>query len=339
MAVEDSLQVTFKTVIPDDPQVKSVKIVGPSEASVGEPVSFQATVYDQYDEPMPTRGVEWIVLPDGVAEVVEFSPSSMVLKGRQAGSVTITSRVKEVAPEDPTWPPEGYTELLPQVDFADGWWPASWNIREDAWGKATFTLVDGNPITGGKLARHSYLVGNGDGGPSGFMISPRFTPVQELIVEEVMRTSEKFRSHQSGVNKNGYTINDVGQQQGQSIHPHIWMLDGSRLRPGFGPQGGEPVTDRLTSSFECERGQWYRIRWRVIFSDDPTIGRYTIWAAKLGEELAMIGDWVQQSALADWDKLFDRIQIRPIWGGRGDLITEEDQPMFKEWALVRVAGR
>lgn len=344
MAVEDTLEITFNPVVPDDPEVKRVEVTGPSDANVGEVVGVQAVVYDQYDEPMPDRGVEWVVLPTDSVEILSQSPASVTLKGLAPGKTTVTGKVVETGGGGPpaTWPPEGYVELLPDVTFEDGEWPAGWSIRADYWEDAKFALVDGNPITGGKLARHTYYPGNSDGGPAGFMISPRFTPVREVIVEEVMRTSPYYKAHRSGVNKNGYTINDLGQQPGQANHPHIWMTRGTGeegiLRPSWGLQGDSTVNGRFTADYELKRGEWYVLRWRIIFSPDEAVGRVSIWAAELasGEEPVLVGDWPARTSTEEWDQFFDRVQIRPIWGGRGDIVTQE---MFKEWARVRVCGR
>lgn len=340
MPIEDALEITFTPVLPDDPEVSRVDVTGPSNANVGEVVALQATVYDQYGEPMPNRGVEWLAVPPARVEIVSQSPSSMTLKGTEPGSATITGRVIETDPGPSLWPPEGYVELLPDVTFENGQWPAGWEIRESAQGgKATLSLVDGNPLTGGKMARHTYMPGNSDGGGAGYMISPRFTPSGEIIVEEVMRASSNFQGHASGVNKNGYTINDVGQSPNQSRHPHIWLTQASgegRMRPGFIPQGAPSVSARYISDFEMQRGEWYVLRWRIIFSPDEAIGRLTIWAAPLGEEPVIVGDWNARTSTEDWDQFFDRIQIRPIWGGRGDSVVNE---MFKEWARVRICGR
>ena len=345
MAVEDTVSLTFKAIDPGDPEVKSVKVSGPTEANVGEPVSFSAVVYDQYDEPMPTRGVDWIVLPDGYAEVMDFDPQSMILKGVQPGSITITGRVKEVTPgpdPDPNeWPPEGYANLYPPVDFTNGW-PEGWQVRESAQGGlALLTLEDGNPVTGGWLARHTYLPGNSDGAGACFLISPRGPDgVKDMIVEEVFRISENFQGHQSGVNKNGYTIDDdrdgVDPAYGTK-HPHIFNTDGGGsgpLKPGIG--GQDQVDNRVRGDFELVRGNWYRVRYRILMSSDPNVGGYWIWAAPLGEPLQLVGQWTLATTGPDRDGFLDRYQLRPIWGGRGDSVVET---MWKDWAQIRIAGR
>lgn len=317
--------------------VAQVTVVADSTSLlVGSETQVTATVTDANGNVLTDRSVTWSSSDTAVAALLPSSPTTALAAALAEGSATITaasegksgaSSLQVTAPEAPPpsedgYPnqPAGYTAITGRP-FAEK--------AEDGWTATTssgFSIVSeaSAPKAPPTIGQMFYPAGKSDYDPGWTERSITSLGYGEVYVSFWVKVSSNWQGHKSG-QKIGFAW----------IHDNPTVVFSIR-GAGSDPLRSEiylqniPGTSRILTpnlaSVELVRGRWHR--WEVVLivnSGDNTDGQVHWWVdgTKVGEYRDVAFGSATQG------KVWQLLSWRPIWGGQGDTLLE-DQYMWMD---------
>lgn len=327
--VQDTIRITVET--PPPPPPAGIEWSGPTTGLPGDTLTIDYFPVDSTGA--PTEGVvTWELTDAAVAQIVATTDSTVTVVLLQPGAVDLISTTTSPTeptdpPADPQGEPEGFvpfTEGLPltfaggeaDIDALDA---SGYSVRRDAPDGPFYMRVvnDVNPVSGvDSILRLYYNPGMVGGGGSPYINSERVGPPHsEVYMRYVVRISENYQGHPSGINKIGYNIDHCdGAPSPCGNFPLIFSLDNVTT---WGVSGqGHPDMIFRTKGGDLPLGQWIVLEIYVRYS--KTDGKIIMWAD--GVEVVNVDrPTIVPTAL---DELATGWQFRPIWGGVNGDVTE-----------------